>query len=416
MHNSLAKKLFAAGVAASTVLMGFAPLAAQAAAHSVGTNVSSSDGTVWMIMTENGQTVRRPYTSAGAFLSYGFNSWANVVQANADDLALPAGSFIPPQDGKVICSDRDDSYAKKGTCYLITGGQKAAFTSAAIFTGRGFSFSRSTTGDVSWMSAAPMINDTTTPNPAGVLINNGGTVQLRGSNVNLGIPDIATFNSWGYSFADVVPANAADKALTQSGVMQTRQAGQLSPNWTTGGNQPPVYTGSVNASLASDNPASATVAVHTSYKSVVTLAKFSFTGSGTVTQLQVKRTGVSADSVLSNVYLFEGDTRLTDAASVGGSSLITFNNPTGLFTVNGSKTISVVAEIAAGTSSGTTVGAQLASFTVGSSGIATVSLSGNLFTVTQTTDWLTRLSALLLLPTAPMTPLRILKSSAAMFL
>src|SRR3989344_6514424 len=130
MSQSIAKKFFAVGLSASTVLMGLAPLAAQAAVHAAGTNVLAPDGTVSMIMQDGS---RRPYTSAGAFLSFVFNSWSTVVQANADDLALAAGSFIPPQDGSIACSDRGDD---KGTCYLVSGGQKAGFTSAGVFTGR----------------------------------------------------------------------------------------------------------------------------------------------------------------------------------------------------------------------------------------------------------------------------------------
>ncbi len=51
MQNSLAKKLFAVGVAGATVLMSFAPLAAHAAVHAAGTNVLSSDGTVSIPVT-----------------------------------------------------------------------------------------------------------------------------------------------------------------------------------------------------------------------------------------------------------------------------------------------------------------------------------------------------------------------------
>lgn len=380
MQNSLAKKLFAVGVASATALMSFAPLAAHAAAHAAGTNVKSSDGTIWMI-TLDGQ--RRAYTSAGAFLSYGFNSFASVVDANSDDLALTAGAFIPPQDGSIICSDRG---ADKGTCYFVSSGMKYGFTSAAVFTGLGFSFSNAKSGDVSWMaSGASLINSSSQQHLTGALINKSGTVYLVGANGLLGIPDIATFNSWGYSFANVVPANAADGSLTQTGVMVMRTAGQLSPSWT-GNPSAPVVSGNVSASLASDSPAAQTVAVHGTYKTVVTLAKFMFTGTGTVTQVQVKRNGVSSDSAIANAYLFNGDTRLTDAASVGGNSLITFNNPNGLFTVNGSATISVVVEITAGTASGATIGAQLTSFTVANGTPASTSLSGNLFTVSATND------------------------------
>ncbi len=375
MQNSVAKKIFAVGVAASTLLGAAVPFLASAAPHADGTNVSTTDGTVWMIT--GGQ--RRAYTSAGAFLSYGFNSWASVVTASAEDLALPAGSFIPPQDGTVFCATVTKDTDVKGECALVTGGQKAAFTSASVFSGLGFSFARAQYGDSSFLSKTSNIDNTTSAHRTGVLVNNNGTVQLVGASGLLGIPDLATFNSWGYSFSNVVPANASDKAMTQTGVMVARMPGQLSPSWTTSPTTP-VISGSVSATLASDSPAASTLAVSSAVKSVATLAKFTFSGTGTVTQLQVKRIGVSSDTDLSNVYLFNGNTRLTDAASVGGSSLITFNNPAGLFTVNGSQTISVVAEIPANTSSGKTIGVQLTSFTVASGTPATVSISGNLVT------------------------------------
>jgi hypothetical protein len=378
MQTSVAKKFFAVGVAASTVLLGLAPFAASAAAHAEGTNVSKSDGTVGMII--GGQF--RPYTSAGAFLTYGFNSWGSVVAANADDLALPTGSFIAPQDGKIFCATETKGTDVKGECSLITGGQKAAFTSAAVFTGLGFSFSRAQYGDSSFLAKTSNVDNTTAAHRAGVLVNNNGTVQLVGATGLLGIPDIATFNTWGYSFSDVVPANAADKTMSQTGVMAARVAGQLSPTALTSlpGN---VISGNVSASLASDNPASGTIVASSS---ATTLAKFNFSGTGTVTSVIVKRVGISADTVLSNVYLFDGATRLTDAASVGGSSLVTFSNANGLFTVSGSKTISVVADIAGSASSGQTVGVQLTSYAVAGGAPATVAVSGNLMTVSAVSD------------------------------
>ncbi|MBL8030561.1 MAG: hypothetical protein JNN11_04925 [Candidatus Doudnabacteria bacterium] len=379
MQTSLAKKIFAAGVTASTVLMGFAPFV-KAAPHAVGTNVKTSDGTIWMVMPDG---TRRAYTSAGAFLSYGFNSFATVVDANGEDAALPQGAFIPPQDGTIFCATATKASDVQGECSLITGGMKAAFTSEANFSGRGFSFGNAQYGDSSFLTKTTNIDNTTDANRPGVLVNDNGTVKLVGNNGVLGIPDMATFNSWGYSWNKVVPANASDKALPMSGVMAARQAGQLSP---TALSSSPV-SGSVNAMLASDSPAAGTIAVLSSgAKTVATLAKFTFSGNGTVTQLQLKRTGVSPDAILSNVYLFEGNTRLTDAASVGGSSLVTFSNPNGLFTVSGSKTVSVVVEIPAGTTAGQTVGAQLTSFTVANGSAATVAISGNTMTISQVSD------------------------------
>ncbi len=239
MSNSLAKKIFASALAASTALMGLVASAPVASAHGIDSVVKTSDGTIWFITTEGSNTVRRPFTSFGAFQSYGFMSLSNVVDADAQDLAYPAGSFIAPQDGKIFCATETKGSDVKGECSLVTGGQKAAFTSAAVFGGLGFSFSRALYGDSSFLSKTSNIDNTTSAHVVGVAVNNNGTVQLRVSNGLWGIPSIEVFNSYGYSFADVVPANAADKALTQVGVMTARQPGQLVPSVTTGGVNPP---------------------------------------------------------------------------------------------------------------------------------------------------------------------------------
>ena len=157
MQNSVAKKIFAVGSAVAMTLALAVPFLASAAPDADGTNIVDSSGTVYMIIA--GQ--RRPYTSAGAFLSYGFNSFASVVPASSDDLALPVGSFIPPQDGSIICSNKGSDM---GTCYEISSGMKYGFTSAAVFTGLGFSFANSLSGDVSWMTmGSTLINNTTSP-------------------------------------------------------------------------------------------------------------------------------------------------------------------------------------------------------------------------------------------------------------
>jgi hypothetical protein len=205
----------------SMVLSG-TPFLAQAAADSAGTNVIN-DGTVYMITT-GGQL--RPYTSAGAFLSYGFNNWNGVVQASADDLALSTGAFIPPRDGKIVCSNKGSD---TGTCYLITDGKKAAFTSATVFRGLGFSFSNTLSGDVSFLASAPNIGSPSQAHLPGTLVNENGTIYLVGDNGLLGVPDMNTLNSWGYASSDIVPANISDSSSAQSGVMAVHTPGALSP-------------------------------------------------------------------------------------------------------------------------------------------------------------------------------------------
>jgi hypothetical protein len=208
-----------------------------AAVHLAGANVSNN-GTVYMI-TDDGQ--RRPYTSAGAFLSYGFNSWTNVQQASTEDLALPVGSFIPPRDGKIICSDRGTD---KGTCYLMTNGKPAAFVSAQVFYGLGFSFSKDLTGDVSFLTQDTNITNSTDQHRLGVLVKKSGSLYIVGPTGLLPVPSTAVLTSWGYSAGDAVTANAADLALPQGTSISARQGAVLSP------------IGSSSSSTSANTPAS----------------------------------------------------------------------------------------------------------------------------------------------------------------
>ena len=212
-----------------------------AAFHLLGANILTADGTVYTITTENGQTVRRPYTSAGAYLSYGFNSWGNLVSASSDDYLLPVGSYIPPQDGKVICSDRGND---KGTCYLISQGAKIGFPSEQIFKAQGFNFADALSGDTSFLPYSTNIASENEAHKPGVLVNLNGTVYLVGPNGLLGFPNATIFSGWGYKFGNVITANAADATLTKAGVIQTKASGQLSAF-------NPVAGFSLNASLSS---------------------------------------------------------------------------------------------------------------------------------------------------------------------
>lgn len=141
-------------------------------------------------------------------------------------------------------------------------------------------------------------------------------------------------------------------------------------------------TGPVTASLAATNPAPSVLVAG---QATANLAQFTFTGSGAVTQVTLQRIGVSADSTLSNVYLFDGATRLTDASSVSNNGAITFNVPAGIFTVAGSKTITVKSDIA-GSTNGQTVGVTLVSFmSMGATTATTANLSGNTHSIATAT-------------------------------
>jgi hypothetical protein len=195
---------------------------ALAAPHTPGKNVSHN-GTVYMI-TDDGQ--RRPYTSAGAFVSYGFNYWQFVEPASQEDLAMPVSSFIPPRDGKIVCSDRGSD---KGTCYLITNGKRAGFVSEKVFKDLGFSFSKALYGDVSFMDKDTNISEANSQHRAGVLINKNGTLYIVSPTGLLGVPDFPILNTWGYALDEAVPANGADNTLSQASTITYRAGAKLAP-------------------------------------------------------------------------------------------------------------------------------------------------------------------------------------------
>ncbi|MDB4939613.1 MAG: baaA1 [Candidatus Doudnabacteria bacterium] len=371
MSNTLAKKAFAVASSSALVLASFASFAT-ATVHTVGTNVSVN-GTVYFIDPSG---VRRGYTSGGAFLSYGFNSWSQVVPASAEDLALPVGSFVPPMDGSLIND--------MGTIYVINNGQRSGITSMAVFNGLGYKLSNVMVGDTSFMPSATILSNSSQQHPTGALVNQSGTIYLITSSGKMGIPSESVFNTWGYSFAKAVPANAADIAVPMSsGIMQARVMGQLNPTGAAGGvTIPPVTGSSLSVSASSDMPAGSTLVAG---QATADLGHFTFYGNGAVTQVSLKRIGVSSDSALNNVYLYQGNTRLTDAASVTTGSNISFSNPNGLFTVNGSANVSVRADIASVSQvsgiSGQTVGVQLVSAMSGTLAVTGVPVSGNISTV-----------------------------------
>lgn len=197
-------------------------------AHAEYTNVAGPDGTVYRIEGSG----RYPYTSAGAFLSYGFNRWADVVPATSGDMALslpqytPSGSsqltayYIPPRNGSLIND--------KGTIYLITNGQRIGFASSQAFLGLGYSFANAQQGDTSFMTSLAPINNFEMAHPDGTLINDHGTIYIMKNNYRAGFPSMEAFNSWGLKMNEVVPANNYDQAAQQAGVVTNRMANQMS--------------------------------------------------------------------------------------------------------------------------------------------------------------------------------------------
>lgn len=151
---------------------------------------------------------------------------------------------------------------------------------------------------------------------------------------------------------------------------------QASSNVCGGGivvNPPVGQSGPVMASLSATTPAAGYI-IDT--QATAGLLDVTFTGSGTVNSVTLKRSGISDQNTLSNVYIYDGASRLTDGYSFNSQSVMTINNLN--LIVNGSRTISVKADVASGASSSSaTIAVALTGFTSGAS-VNTVNIQGNL--------------------------------------
>lgn len=220
-----------------------------------------------------------------------------------------------------------------------------------------------------------------------VLLNgNGFTVATTGA----GSPGSET-TYFGSKTLVAVKAFQASKGWTpanQVGPM-TRQALNALIG---GGNLPPIIpTGAgLTVQLASNNPVSGSVV---DGQGMAPLTRLTFVNGDSsevkVTSLKLKRIGISPDSTLTNVYLFDGSKRLTDSASVA-STIVNFNDSTGLFTVPAmsSKTISVLSDVDGAT--GETIGVQVTAATDVTTNASSVKgnfpVVGNLFTLASGTS------------------------------
>ena len=120
----------------------------------------------------------------------------------------------------------------------------------------------------------------------------------------------------------------------------------------------------LSVELAEDNPVSATIVADSASgdgaQSLIPFLKVKFTNGDAsevkVTEIKFTRSGISADSNISQAYLSEGETLLAEYNSFS-NSVLTFSNSAGLFTIPAgeSKTITLKADLANGTASGKTI-------------------------------------------------------------
>jgi len=134
-------------------------------------------------------------------------------------------------------------------------------------------------------------------------------------------------------------------------------------------------SGTISAQLASSTPSAGAIV---SGQATAGLLDINFTGTGVVTSVTLQRSGISDQNTLTNVYLFDGNTRITDGYSFNVSGQIVMNGLS--IAVNGSHTISVKADVlSTAYSTASTIAVALTGYTANSS-----TMSANVMGNTQT--------------------------------
>lgn len=187
-----------------------------------GTVGSDARGTIFFLAADG---TRRPFTSWGAFMSYGFHAGLRVPKLTSAELALPIGAFVPPREGSIMCSDRG---ADKGTCYVISQSKRRGFVSERVFTALGYSFRRAYSGDVSWLERGPDVATAAAGHTPGAVISVEGAWYYRAADALRSVRTENVLRSWGFVPADVVPAYGADKQLSQGPALDVRPVGYIS--------------------------------------------------------------------------------------------------------------------------------------------------------------------------------------------
>ncbi len=145
--------------------------------------------------------------------------------ANQPSITLGQSSTLSWQvsSGAIINIDNGVGTVSNKTSISVSPTQTITYTLTAYFGGT--DGPNPTAAKSLTVTVAPQANSSR----MGQIINNNGTVQLVGKSGLYGFPNITVFNSWGFSFANVVTANAAEQALSQIGVVPSKQASCSSP-------------------------------------------------------------------------------------------------------------------------------------------------------------------------------------------
>lgn len=379
------KKFLTYSVVAATIAwsMGISAVLPAAAAY------SATDGDVIKVAAKDRPAVY--YISGGKkYLMVNrvtYSTWASAIGDTADNFtglkaisqadfdAISTGGNITVRPGTSLIKFDDSSvvYAVGTGAKLYKLADSAAQTAlygsiTPIIIQSGFRSNYYDNGN----SVATLTSTSLYPSGTLIKASTGDTYLVDGTNKRTVSTDAFTAN--GFKSTNV--RTVTDLTAYGTGTALTsKESAVASP---VSGASSSVVTGSATVSLAADTPASGTVVAS---QATADLAHFTFTGTGTVTGLKLTKIGIAGDTTLSNIYLYDGATRLTDAGSFSNGT-VNFSNGSGIFTINGTKVITVKSDILTGTG-GQTVGVAInaAADVTGSTVSGSFPVKGNIMSI-----------------------------------
>ena len=316
-----------------------------------------------------------PYLSV--YLSHGFPADFSVVKrVSCSDLdSYTVKGYAKFREGTAFRSDKQTIYGnfEARSVFLMEDGKMRPIKSCSVYNALfGVNDCKSLTYwvpdafiDTVKYEIGPMVDDLTVY-PKGIFVQlPDGSYGVTGANNT-----VRKFSSLSAVEANRYNINRAAKpnrSFTESTPITGAESSLLAI-----GVHPIATTGPLTITLASDTPAAATVPYGATS---VPVLKFNVSGSGTINEVVIKRTGVGSASDFTAVYLYDGYTRLTSGRSISSeTNEVTFVN----LNLSAPRTLTVKVDLA---DSSSNAGHQSAFSVKSLNGSSVTNVVGNTITI-----------------------------------
>lgn len=339
------RKIFAVSVIALTVvaMSGVATNGAKAAAQAGDLIKKDGLSTVYYLGSDGKRYV---FPHESVFFSW-YSDFSSVVTVSASELSsYPLGANIVMRPGTKLVKITSDpsvyTVSPNGVLHKIQSEADAIALFGANWAQRVVDVADSFF--TNYTIGTPLTSGQV---PTGSLVKNSGSSNIYyydGTNYRL-FSSEAAFNANRLKATDVITLATT---ITGGGtsISGFENGIAYTPQNITGGIQPGQGTG-LTVSLSANTPASATVP---SNSARVEFAKFNLTASNdgavTLTAIKLKRTGVGPYNDLSGVFLYDGDTRLTNSRTISSdTNMVEFDTLSYVIPAGTTKTLTVAANV-----------------------------------------------------------------------